>query len=264
MLRRLSSGGGATEVWEGRAPDGELVALKLLGPGAAAREDLRIRFATEGELLRRYGGSHHLLRCDGVIDDPPCLVLEPAELGSLRDRLTLSVLPLRLAIPVVVHAADALSWLHRHQVIHRDVKPSNLLLTSDATWRLGDLGVAAQGDPPRGLPAGWTEEEIGTPGYAAPELLRDPALASVATDVYGLGAVLYECLSGKLPVEMEEGESEEEYRVRAAGGPAPTPLDRHIQFPAMLIDPVMRAIAPNPRDRFGTVAEFAGRVARLG
>src|SRR5690606_14268871 len=117
----------------------------------------------------------------------PALVLEYAGGGSLRDRLERGPLPLDQAAEVILQVADGLDWLHQNDVFHRDVKPSNILLMTDGSVRLADLGVAACGTPPRGLPEGWVEEEIGTLGYAAPELLREPGLATRTIDVYALG-----------------------------------------------------------------------------
>lgn len=238
------------------------MAVKLLLPEAT--EDARLRFALEGRLLRRLGGRHHLVRCDQVLDHPPALVLELVGQETLAERLATGPLPLRLALACVRQAASAVEWLHANGVLHRDVKASNLILADDGTWRLVDLGVAALGDPPRGLPEGWIEEEIGTLGYAAPELLRDPASAGPTADVYGLGVVCYEAVSGRRPVEPEPGETDPVFRARAAAGPVPVSLADRGDYPAALVRLVDRAVAPDPAARFPSAAALSRAFGGLG
>ena len=235
--------------------------MKILRAG---REDARLRFATEGHLLRNFGGRHHLVRCDAVLADPPSLVHELVGPESLRDRLRTGPLPLRLALACLRQAADALGWLHQHGVYHRDLKPSNILLADDGTWRVIDLSVAAHGDPPRGLPDGWIEEEIGTAGYAAPELLARPDTATPAIDVYSLGVVLYETLSGRWPGELAPGETDRQYRARAATGPEPVGLRLRGDYPPAVVRTVMRAVDPDPAARFASVADLVGALGGLG
>ena len=185
LVRQLSAGDGTTEVWHATSHDGRPVAIKRLM--ATDRPDLALRFDAEGRLLRKLGGRHHVIECEAVLEDPPALVLELAPQGNLRDHIEAhGPLAPRVALTVLSQACDAIGWLHANGVVHRDVKPSNLVGAWDGTWRLIDLGVAAHGDPPRGLPEGWIEEEVGTPGWRAPELDSNPAAADPRIDIYGL------------------------------------------------------------------------------
>ncbi len=251
LVRRLSPPGGPTEVWSAApAAGGDLVALKILVPDRAL-EDHRLRFAAEAGLLRRLGGHHGLIGCLGVVSSPPCLVLEFMPGGTIRDRIARSRLSPAETVRLGVDTARTLQWLHDHQVIHRDLKTSNILIAADGSTRVADLGVAAQGHPPRGLPEGWVEESVGTLGYAAPELLRNPATATPAVDVYGLGAVLYEALTGRLPVMMEDDETEAAFRGRIISGAAPVPLTGRLSAV------IMRAVAPDPGARFSSARALA-------
>lgn len=256
LRRRLDGGHGTTEVWEAVAPDGARVALKRFQP----REDqpgAAFRFRLERELLTRLGGVHHLIRCLDAIDDPPITILEWAAGGNVRDHLypggpTAGAQPLPEAEVVALarQVADSLAWLHQHGVLHRDVKPSNLLVMEDGSVRLADLGVAATGHPPRGLPVGWVEEEVGTLGYAAPELLRNPLEASPASDVYGLGATLYELLTGRLPYDLGAEEAEAAYRARIARDEVPVPIQaRGWTGSSTLAEAIMSALDPDPARR---------------
>lgn len=259
LIRRLSRPG-AAPIWAAEDSAGNQVALKQLLPADRQRPDLFHRFQAEGRLQRELGGQRHLLRCyRAVLDPEPVLILELASGGSLRERLEAGPLSARQAADVVCQVADALDWLHTNGVYHRDVKPSNILIMADGTVRLADLGVAACGIPPRGLPEGWIEEEIGTLGYAAPELLRDPSLATAAIDVYALGVTLCELLTGALPLVFPAGESEAELRQRLAQGPAPA-LPPGLEGPMRAV--VREAIAPLPTERPATAAAFAAAVAR--
>ncbi len=153
---------------------------------------------------------------------------------------------------------DATAWLHANGVMHRDIKPSNVLLMADGTVRLADLGVAAHGHPPRALPEDWVEEEIGTLGYAAPELLAAPMTATPAVDVYAVGVTLFEAVSGRLPHPMAAGESEADLRRRLAAGAEPLSLaDLDRELPRSLVDTVARALRSDPSSRFPTAAAMA-------
>ena len=254
LLFRLSRSRGAAEIWAAETAAGAPVVLKLLTPEARRRDDLAYRFTQESDLLFRLGGRHGLVRAIAVVVDPPAIVLEPLDPISLRDRIHLPagriapVAPARAAA-IGLGLVEAVGWLHRQGVIHRDVKPGNVLFDSTGAVRLVDLGVAAAGDPPRGLPPGWIEERVGTLGRAAPELLADPATATSAVDVYGLGATLYEALSGHLPHDFGPGESEEHYARRIVSGEPPVPLDRRGRLPPPLASVVTAAVAPHPADR---------------
>lgn len=251
LVRPLSPGGGPTEVWcAAPSAGGDLVALKMLIPDRAS-EDRRLRFFAEAGVLRRLGGRHGVIGCLGVVTSPPAVVLEFMPGGTMRDRLVRSRLSPEEAIRLGVDTARTLQWLHDHHVIHRDLKPSNILIAADGSTRVADLGVAAQGHPPRGLPEGWVEESVGTLGYAAPELVRDAATATPAVDVYGLGAVLYEALTGRLPVMMEDDETEAAFRGRIISGAAPVPLAGRLSAV------IMRAVDPDPGARLSSARALA-------
>lgn len=210
LVRLLSAGDGTTEVWEALAPNGEYVAVKRLV--ATDRPDLALRFAAEQQLLRSLGGRHHVIECLALLDNPPGMALEYAPNGNLLDHLEKhGRLSPRTALTVLGQACDAVAWLHTNGVIHRDVKPSNLVGMWDGTWRLIDLGVAAHGTPPRGLPEGWIEEEVGTPDWRPPELSADPSAAGVRIDIYGLGriglALLGEGIHAPLEAELRRATS---------------------------------------------------------
>ena len=213
-------------------------------------------------MLRQFGGRHGLITCLGVVAVPPCLVLELMPGGNLRDRIDRSPLSQAEVVRLGLDTARTLQWLHHHEVVHRDLKSSNILLAADGSTRVTDLSVAAGGSPPRALPEGWIEESVGTLGYAAPELLRDAATATPLVDIYGLGVVLYESLTGRLPLMMVGDEDEDQLRARILAGARPVLLEPGVDADRWLTDAIMRAIDPDPAARFQSAGQFAEALNR--
>ncbi|MBY8848460.1 serine/threonine protein kinase [Saccharothrix sp. MB29] len=236
-LGTLYGSGGMAEVY--RARDAELdrkVAVKFF-LGQAADED-RIRLDREARVLGE-------LSCPGLVEvydtglhrGRPYFVMQPVEGGTLRRRMREPLAPAVVA-HVGAQVAGVLAHVHDHGVVHRDVKPSNILL--DPTGRrayLADFGLALQAQVTRVTRSGVL---VGTAGYLAPEQVRG-ADVSPASDVYALGLVLLECLTGR--AEYPGGDTEA----------ALARLHRSPRVPADLPDPwpaVLTAMtAPEPADR---------------
>ncbi len=162
---------------------------KQLRPEDFGREDLALRLRNEAGVLAHLAGATGIIRLLGVREVPLTLMLELADGGSLEDRLQ-AELPTNERIDVARALVAAVAACHARNVVHRDVKPSNILFVAN-TLRLADFGVAAWGEPPRAVPAGWEEGAVGTPPWSAPELRRDATDAvAPAVDVYGVGMVL--------------------------------------------------------------------------
>ncbi|HZE37910.1 MAG TPA: protein kinase [Stackebrandtia sp.] len=252
-LEAEAGNGGMGTVW--RAKDVRIertVALKVLHPHLARDEEFRLRFAREARAVGavRHPGVVGLYDfVDTTIDDEPVayLVMEYAEGTSLReilnDRGTLSAAE---ALPLMASVAEALDAAHQHGIVHRDIKPSNILVRGD-TVKLVDFGISqsyGDGDITS------TGRFMGSLPYVSPEQLQGERITS-ASDVYALGVVTYETLSGKLPY--------------AGNTPAslltghlhhdPTPLPDEV--PSEVAEVVMRALAKRPAERHGTAAEFA-------
>lgn len=227
---------------------------RLAAPGPDAE-----RLRAEAELLAQACGDG-IIALHGVTSDPPGIVLEYAAGGSLADLLRArGALPVREAVLIAARLADALAHLHVRGILHRDVKPSNILFTARGELRLADFGVAARIGSRGTLGDGWREARVGTLPYAAPEQWTSPASSTrPAADVFALGVVLYEMLTGRHPWSPRTGEDDEAFarRIRseapAAGcGGVPWALDAL----------VMQALRPEPEAR-PSAAEFARRVRR--
>jgi serine/threonine protein kinase len=190
-------GRGATgAVWRATSRDGRIVALKVFDPALALDQEYRARLAREARIAREIQDPHLVRMLDaGEEDDRLFLVLEYVGGGSLADRLANGPLGLDETVRVVSEVAAGLDTLHRGGIVHRDVKPSNVLLRENGSAALTDFGVAKG--------AAYTVltrpgQVIGTLDYLAPELVRGGE-ATPASDVYALGCVAFECVAGRPP-----------------------------------------------------------------
>jgi serine/threonine-protein kinase len=196
--------GGMSQVW--RAEDdvlGRLVAVKVLTATIAGDPGLRTATWTEARAAARLAHPHVTQVYDyGEASLPdgsvlPYLVMELVDGQSLADRLRFGPLPWRQALSVCADVAAAVAAAHRIGVIHRDIKPGNVMLTS-AGAKVLDFGVAVLAG---GQPMADGGRLVGTPAYAAPERLR-PGAAGPEGDVYALGVLVFESLCGRPPVAV--------------------------------------------------------------
>ncbi len=252
LERQLGSGGQA-EVW--LATDTQLnepVAIKFYG-GAYSGE-ARARWRRElrlGRLLQH----PHLIRIHELIEteEGVALAMEYLPGGSLAERLSKEG-PFRpdQVEEVALHTLEALCYLHAHDIVHRDVKPSNLLLDGEGSLRLADLGVAKSLAPPDG--ATQTSLTPGSPAYMSPEQLQNGEVGP-PSDLYSLGITLYELLTGKLPYE---GKSTYEVATGHIRGELPSPKQARPDCPRWLSRFIRRLMEKRPEDRFDS-AEAALR-----
>ena len=203
-VERLLGKGGLGFVYLVHGPDGERYALKALRTDVTGTPpDYKQRFAQEANLMMTM--RHRNLVCvyDAGEDAERgiCyIMMEYMPGGTLKDRIVKQgALPVADAISIATQVADALSMAHAHGVIHRDVKPDNILFAADGTPKLSDLGVAKL---LRGGGEGTETMQgviIGTPAYMAPEQIIDSSHIDARADIYSLGVALYEMLTGKRP-----------------------------------------------------------------
>ncbi|HEX5543443.1 MAG TPA: serine/threonine-protein kinase [Micromonospora sp.] len=200
--------GGMSEVW--RATDellGRPVAIKALATPLAADPALRDGTRREARAAARLTHPHVTHVYDyGEVPIPdgapvPYLVMELVEGRDLAHRLSKGPLPWRDAVRVAAQVAAGLAAAHRMGVVHRDIKPGNVMLTANGA-KILDFGIAALAGGQPETDAGWL---IGTPAYAAPERLRAGS-ADPAGDVYALGVLLFECLTGRKPIPVRNWE----------------------------------------------------------
>ena len=180
---------------------GRVVAIKVMKPEAAANPLLVRRFEQEYTATSRLRHPHIVHGLDfGMDQGLPYLAMEYVDGQSLGQRIKQDgALPLDQVLRIGRQIAAALELAHQHQLIHRDVKPDNILLKRNGHAKLTDLGLIK--DLAARMDLTWARTALGTIAYAAPEQFEDASKAGVPCDVYGLAATLYHALTGTAPFE---------------------------------------------------------------
>ena len=177
-----------------------LVALKMILVGGHAGQQELARFRTEAQAIARLQHPNVVQLYDvGEAEGRPFFSLELVEGGSLADQLDGTPWPARRAVRLVRTLARAIHHAHERGVVHRDLKPANVLLTADGTPKITDFGLARQLDT-SGCHTP-SDAVLGTPSYMAPEQAGQSKVVGPSADVYALGAILYELLTGQPPFQ---------------------------------------------------------------
>jgi serine/threonine-protein kinase len=238
-----------------------VVALKLLAPEYAADHDFQERFRREAHAVARLREPHVIpIHAYGEIDGRLYLDMRLVEGDDLGTRLTAGgPLSPADAVDVVGQVAQALAAAHAEGLVHRDVKPSNVLVGPTGFAYLVDFGIARAAGPATGLTA--TGGAVGTLDYMAPERFAD-APADHRVDVYALACVLHQCLTGSKPFAATTAASLIGAHLHQ---PPPRPGSLRPGLPAAFDDVVARGMAKDPAERFASVTELAGAArAALG
>jgi serine/threonine-protein kinase len=195
--------GGMAVVYKARQQSlRRVVALKVVLGGAHATADEVARFQVEAEAVAELHHPHIVQIYEvGRHDGCPYCCLEFIDGGNLADKLQTGPLPFEQAARLAETLARAMHAAHEHGIVHRDLKPGNVLLTADGVPKITDFGVAKRMDSE--LARTKTGAVLGTPGYMAPEQAAGRRDVGPAADVYGLGALLYEMLTGRPPFQDE-------------------------------------------------------------
>ena len=253
VLAELGSGGMGIVYKVRQKTLNRYAAVKILRPGA--REEERRRFRTEAEAAARLNHPriariHEVGECEGQ----PYLVLEYVEGGNLAQRLDGTPWPIREAAELVLHLAEAVQYAHDQGVLHRDLTPANVLLDSDGLPKISDFGLAkilvSVGVGPTR-----TEAILGTPSYMSPEQASGAARqVGPATDIYGLGAILYHLLTGRPPFKGET--SLETLRQVLSEDPLP-PRRLRSAVPLDLETICLKCLEKQMLDRYSSAANLA-------
>ncbi|WP_330182660.1 protein kinase [Nocardia sp. NBC_01503] len=229
------------------------VAIKQIPPQFADDTQVRRRFVAEARVIAALDHPHVVPVYDFIEHEDMCLlVLEYLPGGTVESRFVTAGFEATAAVAVALSCAAGLDAAHRNGILHRDVKPSNLMFSVNGTLKLTDFGIAKiiGGEETLVTRAG---EIIGTPSYIAPEQVRGQQL-SPSTDVYALAAMLYQLLSGTLP--FPPGADAMAMLFAHAYGD-PVPLDSVAPtVPRPIAEAVMRGLAPDPAERFDTAEHF--------
>jgi len=258
--------GGMGAVYKARQKSlGRLVALKILAPQHADNPDFADRFSREGKILAEVNHPNIVTVHDfGRAGDFYFLLMEYVDGVNLRQAMTAGRLTPQQALAIVPPICEALQFAHDRGIVHRDIKPENLLLDKEGRIKIADFGIARMlrndaadkalhdsrtaNEASDAADASTNSEELtrdavlGTPRYMAPEQRDQPAEVDHRADIYSLGVVLYEMLTGELP------------------GAAFLPPSRRVEIDVRLDEIVMRALEQNPELRFHTATDFRHEV----
>ena len=200
--------GGMGVVFKARQPKlDRLVALKILTPALAAQPGFAERFTREARALAKLShpnivGVHDFGESGGFF----YLIMEFVDGVNLRQAMRSGISP-EQALLLVPRVCEALQFAHDHGVLHRDIKPENILLDARGNPKLADFGIAKLGDD-KSTGLTLSGAQLGTAAYMAPEQIEHPATVDHRADIYSLGVVLYEMLTGELPLGRFSAPSE--------------------------------------------------------
>jgi tetratricopeptide (TPR) repeat protein len=238
------------------------VALKLLPSGCTSAE-LEARMALERKVLAQleHPGIARLIDGGTTPEGQSFIAMEYVEGKPLAEFARW--LPVRQKLRLILEICDALEFAHQHLVVHGDLKPGNILVTNEGHAKLLDFGLAARLEV-EGLPSGRTENWF-TPAYASPEQIRGQRVTT-STDIYALGVILYELLSGVRPYETSGLPPVElENRICEFNPPPPSdlaPAKSRRELRGDLDAIVLRALAKDPAERYASVYRLAEDLRR--
>lgn len=257
---RLVGGGGMGTVY--RARDLELsedVAIKVLRPEFLSDKSLIERFKSEIRLARRISHRNVVRTHDfGEFTGIFYLTMEHVEGITVRELIdTRGTLHPQSALAIATQLAEALAVAHEEGVIHRDVKPQNMLLDPEGVLKVMDFGVARLAERSSQI----TEAGllVGTPAYMAPEQLMGEEI-DTRCDLYAVGVVLYECLTGEIPFD---GSTPVSLIAKVLSEEPRPPATLNTDIPAPLSALILKLLAKRPEDRVQTARELAERLAAL-
>jgi serine/threonine protein kinase len=257
---KLLGKGGMAVVYHARDPRLDRdVAVKVILPDQQKETTFLKRFEREARVLAKLTHPNIVPITDyGEQDGLPYLVMPYLPGGSLKESLH-AALPAAEAARVLAPIARALHAAHQEGIIHRDIKPSNMLLTRTGEVMLTDFGIARllQGEQPSDLTASGTS--LGTPDYMSPEQVQGHPVGA-RSDIYSLGAVLYEMVTGRKPFEADTPLSMALKRVTET---LPPPRTYRPDLPVEVEQVITRALEKSPDDRYPNMAAFAAALEKL-
>jgi serine/threonine protein kinase len=224
-----------------------VVAIKILPRHESANPERAERFQREARALARLKHEHIVMAFDiGSTDHYSYFVMELIDGPNLRQLLAAGELPPERALTIAQEICEGLRYAHENGVIHRDIKPENVLIDPSGRAKIADFGLAKLFEPNGAQPAlTSTRQRMGTPHYMAPEQTESPQSADHRSDIYALGVLTYEMLTGELPIGVFD------------------PPSKKCAVDAPVDDVVLRALAKDPERRFETAAEFSAAIVAL-
>jgi len=256
--------GGMGQVYQGYHPMlDRSVAIKILPPALVESEEMQARFLQEARIAAALRHPNIVQVYDfGESEGLIYMTMEYVDGTSLKERLAQlraegEVMPITQAVEIARQIADALAYAHARGAIHRDLKPANILLTPQGQAILVDFGLAVLHGGPRYTEPG---KVWGSPSYIAPEQLGDVPRTDARSDVYSLGVILYEMVTGRPPFK---GDSVMEILWQQANAPPRPPHELAPDVSPELEAIILKTLAKRPAERFATAQELADALKAL-
>jgi serine/threonine-protein kinase len=252
IIEALLSKGGMAEVYLARHKHLKtLAAIKVLAPTLLPEASFRERFFQEAQTQAQLRHPHIAQVLDFCEEDGTFFeVIEYLPGGTLAEILQKGTPPLPLVITWTKQVLSGLSYAHEHGVIHRDIKPSNIMLDQQRNAKLTDFGIAVLLGERRLTITG---RSIGTPEYMSPEQIQTPRAVDKQSDIYSMGVVVFELLTGRVPFLAE---SEFEVYQRQVNDPPPSIRAFNESVPQQLDDVILKALNKAPAHRYQTCRDF--------
>lgn len=250
--------GGMAAVYKAFQPGTErYVALKILPRHYSQDPAFRERFQQEAQIIARFQHPHILPVFDyGEQDGYAYLAMPLIAGGNLAGRLHGAPLDLRQVRAITAQIGDALDYAHTYGVIHRDVKPSNILIDERGNALLADFGIAKMVGDVANLTG--TGQTVGTPAYMSPEQIKGEELDG-RSDIYSLGIVLYEMVTGRTPFRAETPPA---LYVKHLLDPLPPPSALQPSLPEAVEKVILKSLAKDREERYTSAAEMAAAIKR--
>jgi serine/threonine protein kinase len=262
-VNRLIGIGGMGRVYEATHTHlGKAFAVKVLPEGRADRPKAVERFLREARAIGKIEHEHivKVVNLDSDDEHQLFIVMERLEGESLDRRIARGPLPLEEALAITLQTADALQAAHDAGIVHRDLKPENIFITQRQGGdfvKVLDFGISKIKAPEqRDAKLTATDQIVGTPLYISPELARGDVVVDHRTDIYALGVILYEMLTGTPPF-TGQNHFQLLYKHGNEAPDPPSQRSKGVGIPAHVESAILRALEKKPDDRFGSMQELS-------
>ena len=262
IIREEIGKGGMSTVYRAYQPNVDRdVAIKIIKKSFVGKEEIVQRFQREARLIARLEHPHILpiYDYDGG-HEPPYIVMRLMQYGTL-EKLSTKPLELTQISTLLKQISTAIDYAHRQGILHRDIKPSNILIDQEGNAIIADFGIARMiGEP--------TSEEnitevgvlVGTPNYMAPEQVLGDGIIENRADIYALGVLLFQMLTGKLPYENSNAMGVLLMHVQS---PVPSVTEHNPRLHPGLDEVIAKVLAKNPKERYNTALELSQEFDRI-
>ncbi|OWK45328.1 serine/threonine-protein kinase [Fimbriiglobus ruber] len=259
VLAKLGEGGAGVVYKARHRETEEVVAIKVLLPQQAADAVVLKRFEQEFRATSPLNHPNLIRGLDYIeADGTAFLIMEYVEGRSMGERLEfLGQYTAAEAVDLIAQIGSALDWLHDQGILHRDVKPDNIIVTADGVAKLTDLGLAKELLYDQSLTR--TGSALGTPNFMAPEQFRDAKRVDRTSDIYSLAATFYQMVTGEIPFQSSSPFDAWQKKTKNDLAPARELVP---DLPVHIDRAVRRAMSGNPRERPTSCAEFVRALSR--